>query len=410
MPWVSAALTSDRLVRAGQRALDLPARVAGRPARAELFLQLDDPQGWLLVQVLRQVSELWDLRIGVRAVAGPDPTWVPRPELRAAWAWDDVRRFAPAWTTVDVPEAPPSHAAVVSAWRWLAARYQPTLTDALEVLDALWAGADPVGADTGRLAGEGQARAWVEGNARDRRPYGYGDGLRFAGVWYPGVDRVQHLTAALDALARRRRHGVDLAPDWRRARLPAPPPGPLRFYFSFRSPYAAIAAARVFDVARRVGREVEVRLLPPLVTRGHGVPATKRLFLFRDAAREAHRHGIPFGRVRDPLEGWRDGAALAWHALRHGSVEATLRTWSRAVWAEGADVLDDGVLRRIAREAGLGDVDLARVRVADGLDAHLDESRAQLEALGLWGVPCVAVGDVAFWGQDRLDALEAWLS
>src|SRR5690606_35353011 len=136
-----------------------------------------------------------------------------------------------------------------------------------------------------------------------------------------------------------------------------------------------------------------------------GVPVAKRIHQFRDAARQARRHGVPFGVVRDPRPAWRDGAALAWAALGQGRIEAALDAWVAEVWGRGVDVTTRAGLARVSARAGLAPFDLEAARRDPQLEAHLATSRGELEALGARDLPCVAVGDVAVWGEDRLDAL-----
>jgi len=73
------------------------------------------------------------------------------------------------------------------------------------------------------------------------------------------------------------------------------------FFFSLRSPYSAIAAQRLFALANPAGIQVNLRFVLPMVMRGLPVPRHKRQYISLDAAREAHRLGVPFGRINDPV-------------------------------------------------------------------------------------------------------------
>ena len=82
---------------------------------------------------------------------------------------------------------------------------------------------------------------------------------------------------------------------------------------------------------------------------------------------------------------------------------------TRACWAEDRNIAEDDVIRDCLTAAGF-DPALA----AGGLLQGAEEYAANLEAAvnaGAFGAPFYIVdGDQRFWGQDRLDDLDAHLS
>ena len=129
-----------------------------------------------------------------------------------------------------------------------------------------------------------------------------------------------------------------------------------------------------------------------------------------DVAREAHRLGIPFGRVADPVGRpvERGYALLPW-TIAHGRGLDFARAFLRGVFAEGLDAGGDAGLRRIVETAGL-EWTAARSHLSDtDWRAEAEANRREMTGLGLWGVPSFRVGDVAVWGQDRLWVIEAEL-
>ena len=182
----------------------------------------------------------------------------------------------------------------------------------------------------------------------------------------------------------------------------------VEFYFSFRSPYSYLAAPRAFDLSQRFDVEVVYRGVRPMVTRGVPLPTAKRLHILFDAAREAKRLGMPFGKMFDPLG---DGALrclyIAERAVELGCVEKFVIVTSRAIWAEAADVTQDDVLRPLAEQAGIS-WDVARAALEDPtLHARVEQNAKHLGELGHWGVPTFHFRDELFWGQDRLVDLES---
>ena len=77
----------------------------------------------------------------------------------------------------------------------------------------------------------------------------------------------------------------------------------------------------------------------PMVVRGLEVPSVKRMYIVRDAKREADRLGIAFGELCDPLGTGIDNClAIAHWAAQRGQLMAFSRSAMRGIWAEALDV------------------------------------------------------------------------
>jgi len=126
------------------------------------------------------------------------------------------------------------------------------------------------------------------------------------------------------------------------------------FFISFRSPYSAISAAKVFHWARDAGVQVNLRYVLPMVMRGLPVPAEKRRYISLDAAREAHVQGVPFGCLNDPVgKPTERGLALMPFAEMHNAAEAYVMSFMQGVWSEGLDAGTDAHLKIMVERAGL---------------------------------------------------------
>jgi 2-hydroxychromene-2-carboxylate isomerase len=174
-------------------------------------------------------------------------------------------------------------------------------------------------------------------------------------------------------------------------------------YVSVRSPYSYIGLVRAARIADEQGVALDVRPLLPMRMRGVHVPPVKERYIARDASREAARYGVPFGRVCDPLgPGVERCMAVFPYAAEAGKAVAYLCSAGRAVWAEGLDLTSDRDLAIVVERAGM-DWGRARGMLADTRWRELTaRHRAELDALGLWGVPSFCLGELAVWGQDRL--------
>jgi glycosyltransferase involved in cell wall biosynthesis len=76
--------------------------------------------------------------------------------------------------------------------------------------------------------------------------------------------------------------------------------------------------------------------------------------------------------------------------------------------AEGRNIAEDEVVKAILADNGFDPAvaDRGMFTAADTYMRNLDEAVAR----GVFGVPFYIVGDERFWGQDRLDMLEAHLT
>ena len=232
----------------------------------------------------------------------------------------------------------------------------------------------------------------------------------YAGEWYWGIDRLHHLEQRLQDLAAQRPgvQGLMFPPDHDLGeRVKLSEPKPIEFFFSFRSPYSAIVAPRVFELGRRTGAVVRLRFVLPMVMRGLPVPREKRSYISLDAAREAFVRGVPFGRLNDPVgRPTERGLSLIPFAERAARGEAYVLSFMQGVWAEGIDAGSDRGLRKIVERSGLSWPDACVALKDEAWRATAEANRQELFALGLWGVPSFRVGDTAVWGQDRLWAVQ----
>ena len=199
-------------------------------------------------------------------------------------------------------------------------------------------------------------------------------------------------------------------------------------FFSFRSPYSYIGAARYRALGETRDVDIAVRPVYPIAIRDPGffkdanplwVP-----YLLRDIVRVAQFHGLPIALPDpDPVVmnmATREIAAeqpyirpitrLGVAAARRGAGLAFIDEVSRALWGEGVKNwhLPENLAPIVAR-AGL---DLAELQAdidgrEDEFESEIAANHAALEAAGHWGVPTLVFQGEPFFGQDRID-LAIW--
>lgn len=191
------------------------------------------------------------------------------------------------------------------------------------------------------------------------------------------------------------------------------------YYFSTLSPYAYLAGTRLEEIAAKHGKTVNYKPLdlPALFLRTGGqLPKDRHpnrmSYRAQELPRQAKKAGLPLN-MKPAF--WPMNAAPSCYAIiaasRDGSGDMGkfIHVIGRSIWAEDKDVSQDHVVRACLTEAGfdpaLADSDM--MASADTYAANLEEA---INA-GAFGAPFYITDDgQQFWGQDRLDDLDAYLS
>ncbi|HJL29089.1 MAG TPA: DsbA family protein, partial [Polyangiaceae bacterium LLY-WYZ-15_(1-7)] len=389
-------------------------RALGRGPRTVTFHhQVDDPWSHLLAQALvtfRARFPAVDLRMVV--VPPPAADADPEPQKRRAWALRDATALAARHglhfpTPAELPAEDRLRRA--NAVLLLDRPVDAQLDAAIRVGDALFRGDGDAVAELVRELGTvpGQrVRPALESNYARLRKAGHYQGamLEHDGEWFWGVDRLPYLAQRVGG-----EEAAPLLPVARRE-APAAPGEPLEVFFSFRSPYSYLTIARLWAAHQESPLPLRLRPLLPMVTRGLPVPRDKRLYIVKDAKREADRLGLPFGRICDPLGEGVERCLRVFLAVEAAEgTSAALRFAAEAyagIWSRAVDVASDAGLAEVAAAAEV-EAHVEGALATEGWRQVVEANRDALSELGLWGVPSFRHGDWIAWGNDRLDwALE----
>lgn len=192
----------------------------------------------------------------------------------------------------------------------------------------------------------------------------------------------------------------------------------LDFYFDFSSPYGYLAATRIAALAARHRRRVTWRpiLLGPMFKAAGtapllGVPL-KGPYSARDLLRTARFLQIPYTQPTEFPIGTQNAArAFYWMTDRD---EAKAQKFAMACYSTYfAHDIDISPAEKVAEIAAQFGEDRATVlaAIADPVvkDRLKNEVGAAL-ARGVFGSPFIFVDGEPFWGNDRLDQVDAWLA
>jgi 2-hydroxychromene-2-carboxylate isomerase len=188
------------------------------------------------------------------------------------------------------------------------------------------------------------------------------------------------------------------------------------FYFDFYSPYAYLASHRVAEIADKY--HCKVNYYPIDIKRaklavGNTGPANvdipkKLRYLTLDLQRWADRYGLPLGRAQH-ADYSRINKGL-FFAKDRGAERDYVRHAYDLVWGQSKDPDSDQVLSGLARSLGWDVAEfLAYVSSKEIGDLYESVFESAIER-GVFGVPFVAIGDEAWWGNDRLFLVEEYLS
>jgi 2-hydroxychromene-2-carboxylate isomerase len=423
-----ARVAISRRLREARLSLSRLGRSLTDQARVHYFHQVDDPYSHLTAQVLMALSRRYRIALTPHLVPPPSDSAAPdRPRLEA-WARRDAIVLAQRYQ-LEPPQRPsaPGEEFDEPADPQLAKLAAQALTSAIvqqrfalivgSVGRALWHRDAAQLADFALNTDPGAPSAALRlGSGKQKRLGHYmGASFYFGGDWYWGIDRLHYLEQRLrdEGLAIEPLQAL-IAPAPELLQGPAPllspdqPAAQLHFFGSFGSPYTYLALHGAQAIASRYGAQLQLHFVLPMVMRGLATPRAKRLYIIRDAKREADRLGIPFGKITDPTGlPTERGLAVLQQAIAQGRGVQFALSFLQGVWGEGINAGSDRGLNTIAARAGI-DAPAVKSALADSSwRAVAQDNLDHLLALGLWGVPCCRVNDgPAYWGQDRLWLVE----
>jgi 2-hydroxychromene-2-carboxylate isomerase len=193
---------------------------------------------------------------------------------------------------------------------------------------------------------------------------------------------------------------------------------PIDFYFDFSSPYGYLAAEKIDELAAKHGRTVTWRpMLLGAVFKLNGMqPLTgipmKGSYAKHDMARSARMLGLKFKMPsKFPINTVAPCRVYYWLAasdVTHARIFAL--AIYRPYFAEDRDVSSAEVTSNVAAKLG---VDKAAVLQALDDPAVKERTKIEVDAAierGVFGSPYIVIDGEPFWGADRLDQVERWLT
>ena len=191
------------------------------------------------------------------------------------------------------------------------------------------------------------------------------------------------------------------------------------YFFATVSPFTYIAGTKMEEIAAKHGCTITYKPLDVIALFGRtgGIkPAerheSRKAYRLQELRRQAAKRDMP---INLQPAFWPTNPAPSSYALiaaskvEGGNMGALVHAITRRCWAEEMNIAEDDVIRAALEEAGF-DPGLADT----GMLAGAEEYAANLEEAvnaGAFGAPFYIVdGTEHFWGQDRIEDLDLFLS
>ena len=187
----------------------------------------------------------------------------------------------------------------------------------------------------------------------------------------------------------------------------------VQFYFDYRSPYAYLAHSQLRGLPATISyHPFDIRAVMEKVG---NVPTSvtckpKNRYIQADLRRWIAHYGVPFQRNPDIME--LDSARLLRATLlaaNRGPMGELVTALFSAMWGEPQPLKTPSQVADIMRRAGINDPALEAEIDDPSWDTVLQRATTEAADRGVFGAPCMFVGDEMFFGNDRLDFVRAEL-
>ncbi|WP_299079315.1 DsbA family protein [uncultured Paraglaciecola sp.] len=422
--YITNMILSDKRLNKKRARIENKRIKQGLPHTLEVFLAIDDPASYLLLQVLPELQQRYAVRYAFKIVLEKQSSMFPELALWRANVLSDNQKLAALYQLTSPTQAieDPELSKLASCQLVAMADSDDFITHALVLFHAFW---NDDSTTVGSLIEPkvkdnlGALQKCLRDNQAELAHKGhYLSGIIYYGQeWYWGLERLQYLEQRLNELliagasvkqvSYNKLHQLclPLAENWQ-----APNPKqaePLTIYFSVRSPYSYLGLWRARKLAEHYQIPLKLKPVLPMLMRNLPVPKQKSMYIAHDTKREANEYALPFGKIADPLgAGVERCYALFDYAQSQCKEVEFMCNFTQAVWSQRVWADTDKGLKSIVERSGL-DWQQAKQCLTDETWRHWAQANLkELYSLGLWGVPSFKYQNTAVFGQDKLAFIE----
>ena len=190
----------------------------------------------------------------------------------------------------------------------------------------------------------------------------------------------------------------------------------VEFFFDVGSPTVYLAATQLSKIAGRHGATVlwrPVLLGGVFKATGNVSPATvpaKSRYMGDDLERFARRYEVPF--LFNPFFPVNTLALMrgAVAYQQQGRLDQYIEAIFSAMWVTGKNMNEPTIVAEVLETIGIGAQEFLVAIAAQDVKDKLKSNTEEAVERGAFGAPTFFVGDEMFFGQDRLDFVEAALA
>jgi len=445
-PYAARCISSTAVLEIKRWAFEMKRRLLNKDHRIDLYLRINDPYSYLLVQVMADFEQRYAINIQFKVIQQLQQDMYPEEVMWHDNGFIDASHLSKLYG-LKFPAAIPeqdSMAVGQSTVRLLQLEQLQLeqLQDELIQNESLESSQEnrwqQVGAiferywfqqsSSSELVLDSGLEQRLAQNEQDLQQQGHymSAMLHYAGEWYWGLDRLDHLEKRLNALGLAHNEStdevvfnktyIDFCQQPPLITSPGSSENPrgdkkLVLFFSIRSPYSYIGLQQAIKLAEHYQLPLDIKPILPMIMRGLLVPKVKKMYIFHDTKREAKKLGLDYGFVADPLgAGVERCYCLFSYAQSLGCEQQFILNYALAVNAQGIRAETDAGLKLIVQRSGM-DWDHARTLLTSpAIDREwrqwAEDNRQQMLGQGSWGVPSFQYGELLLWGQDRIGIIE----
>ncbi len=420
MPHLARFISSITLLELKRSFYNLKRQATQQPYVLEIFLHINDPYSYLLVQALPNIKKRYNVSLRLRSLHNINHDMFPEPEMWKINAFEDALKLADLYSlSMPIKDPNCTEAEITEFTNQLVSveSLDSALTDFSTIFNQYWHQGDAK-QDNRRTVTLIDSKATQQNEARLKKLGHYMSAMiYFDGEWYSGLDRLDHFEKRANQMGLSNdstptiyynRTYIDFC---RSVKSPSirdtSNPNTLTLYFSIRSPYSHLGLERAVMLSEHYNIELIIKPVLPMVMRGLSVPSAKKMYIFHDTKREAEKYNIDYGFVADPLgAGVERCYALFEYATSKGKAVEYMLAYARAVNAKGIRSDTDKGLQKILSSCGLDWHTAKPLLNNKQWNVWAERNLQEMYSYGLWGVPSCLYKNMIIWGQDRMFVIE----
>lgn len=374
--------------------------------KAEVYLALNDPYSFMLIQVLASLESRFSIQCKLFLVYESVPGINLNMDLIRRWSLKDANYIARQYNLKEAHRYPSSQALITGQQTWQLE--VKDISSALNVFTKTWF--DEF--DDYYLISTPVINFQITNQIRLIRKGHYEPAsIFFCGDWFVGIDRLFHFEECLHSLGLHQsgelhlfeKNDLALCENEITHNMPR---STLDVFITLNCPYSYIGFMQAVKLAQHYQIKLNLKLIAvePVTT----IKAeNKQRYFFVDACREAVKLDIPLTSFTDPqAKGISYIYAIFPYAeTQNKSVELIKAAFER-IFVTGIDLAQIHQVKELCSSLGLDFAEANTYGENHDWQTLVEKNLLDLEAMNFWDVPCFRYQDTTCWGQDRFRQIE----